>query len=90
MYGYAAKVIEFCDKAVALATKGDCHIRDSRALARALTGNIKGAIKDFQSFVASDCEDDDESKKQRQRWIEVLRRGENPFTPEELERLRSE
>ncbi|RKZ90371.1 MAG: hypothetical protein DRR19_10270 [Candidatus Parabeggiatoa sp. nov. 1] len=90
LYGYAAKVIEFCDKAVALATKGDCHIRDSRALARALTGNIKGAIKDFQSFVASDCEDDDESKKQRQRWIEVLRRGENPFTPEELERLRSE
>lgn len=61
-------------------------IRDSRGLARALTGDTQAAIEDFQAFV--DWTNNDEQKAQRQRWIEALRAGEDPFTPEEIDRLR--
>lgn len=32
----------------------------------------------------------EQAKAQRQGWIEALRKGENPFTPELLEKLRKE
>ena len=74
-----------CEQAVALAPdNGD--IRDSRGLARALTGDVAGAIADFQTYVA--WTSDEQLRAQRQGWIEALRRGENPFTPEVLEALR--
>jgi len=86
LWGYAAEVMNACEQAVALAPE-DGDIRDSRGLARVLTGDIEGAIEDFQAFV--DWTDDEEAKSQRQRWIEALRAGgENPFTPELLEELR--
>ena len=53
--------------------------------ARALTGNTKGAIEDFQTFVTST--DINERKSQRQRWIGVLQAGENPFTEQEIKVL---
>ena len=64
---------------------------DTRGLARSLTGNIAGAIEDFQRaldtgiFKKSKAE-----KQQRQGWRNALQRGENPFTPEVLERLRND
>jgi regulator of sirC expression with transglutaminase-like and TPR domain len=73
-----------CEKAVAL-TPDDGNFRNSRGLARALTGNTKGAIEDFQAFIAST--DDKEDKSQRQRWVNALRAGKNPFTPEEIKSL---
>jgi tetratricopeptide (TPR) repeat protein len=85
--GYAKDVMFACDKAVALAPQ-DGRIRGSRGLARALTGNTKGAIEDFQAFIAST--NDKEDKSQRQRWINALRAGKKPFTPEEIKRLRGE
>jgi WD40 repeat protein len=85
LWGYAAEVMKACEKAVEFAP-GNGNIRDSRGLARALTGNIDGAVEDFQAFV--DWTSYEEKKSQRQRWIEALRTGENPFTPEELEKLR--
>ena len=83
--GYPAEVMFACKKAVELAPK-DGGIRDSRGLAWALTGNIEGAIKDFKAFV--DWTNDTQARSQRQRWIDALRAGENPFTQEEIESLK--
>ncbi|GGA31287.1 tetratricopeptide repeat protein [Okeania sp. KiyG1] len=85
LYKQAANVMFACEKAVALSPK-DGNITDSRGLARALTGNIEGAIADFQVFV--EWTDDEEDKAQRQEWIEALQAGENPFTDEVLEKLK--
>lgn len=59
---------------------------DSRGLARALTGKTEGAIEDFQDFI--NWTDYGVQKSQREHWIEALQAGNNPFTPEELEKLR--
>ena len=82
--GFAKEVLPICQKAVALAPK-DAHSRDSRGLARALTGDIKGAIEDFQVFIAQTI--NNQKKSQRQRWVKALSAGRNPFTPEELKSL---
>jgi tetratricopeptide (TPR) repeat protein len=81
----AKEVIFACNKAVELDPKNGL-ILDSRGLARALTGDFKGAIEDFEIFVKS--AGNAEKKKQRKGWIEALKQGKNPFTPEELEKLR--
>jgi tetratricopeptide (TPR) repeat protein len=85
--GFAKAVLPICEKAVALAPQ-DVLIRDSRGLARALTGNTKGAIEAFQAFIAQT--DYKEDKLQRQRWVKFLSAGKNPFTPEELKSLANE
>ena len=74
-----------CEKAVALSPDED-YIIDSRGLARALTGDIEGAIADFQVFV--EWTSNEERKAQRQEWIKALQAGENPFTDELLKELR--
>ena len=84
LQGYAKQVMFACEKAVALAPD-DSNNRDSRGVARALTGNTQGAIEDFQAFIAQT--DDQKRKAQRQRWIDALRAGKNPFTPEEIKSL---
>jgi tetratricopeptide (TPR) repeat protein len=97
LHGKAAEVMDACEKVVKLKPEDEFY-RDSRGLARALTGDTQGAIEDFQFFVErigcfllfvgrTEC---GELKQKRQDWIDALRRGENPFTPEELERLRHE
>ena len=82
--GKANLVISACEEAVNR-EPGNGSFRDSRGLARALTGDSQGAIEDFQAFIA--WTGYDEKKSQRQRWITSLQNGENPFTPQELERL---
>jgi len=45
----------------------------------------------FKFFVERVDDSDDYYKKRQQQvqgWLEVLRRGENPFTSEEIERFR--
>ena len=85
LHGQAAAVMQACEKAVALAPKNG-EFRDSRGIARALTGDKPGAIEDFQAFIKST--NWDKWKKQRQRWIDALKAGKNPFTPEEIEKLK--
>jgi WD40 repeat protein len=80
----AKTVISACDTAVALAP-GNVNVRDSRGLARALTGDTAGAIEDFQAFI--EATDSAEGKKQRQGWIDALKKGEKPFTQKELAKL---
>ncbi|MEM9275477.1 MAG: hypothetical protein AAGA80_21295, partial [Cyanobacteria bacterium P01_F01_bin.143] len=91
IYGNAKKVLFACEEAVTLADDPQLKIQtiDSRGLARALTGNIQGAIEDFQAF--ADYAGFPESEKERRRqWIEALQNGENPFTEEVLEELKNE
>ena len=87
LWGHATDVMEACETAVALEPENR-KFRDSRGLARALTGNIAGAIEDFQAFV--EWTDDEERRLKRQHWLEALRAGENPFTEEEIESLFNE
>jgi tetratricopeptide (TPR) repeat protein len=81
----AEKVMFACENAVKLAPK-DEDIINSRGLARALTGDFEGAIKDFEKFV--EWTNNEKDKAQRKGWIESLKKGENPFTDEVLEGLR--
>ncbi|MEO0867969.1 MAG: TIR domain-containing protein [Cyanobacteria bacterium J06642_11] len=90
LQGYASKLLDVCEEAVALAPDHG-GIIDSRGLARALTGDTEGAISDFQYFIDWTPDDNwsigEDVKKRRQQWIEALQRGENPFTPEVLRNL---
>ena len=79
--------MDACEKAVAKAPE-EAYILDSRGLARALTGDTAGAISDFQAFV--DWTDNDKWKAERQKWIDELRAGKNPFTEEVLKGLLEE
>lgn len=102
--GGAAEVLDACEQAVNVAkSETDKAIsHDSRGLARALTGNFAGAIEDFQVYVdkltrrvqeshdSKDIETWETKKVQRQQWIEVLQKEENPFTPEVVEQLREQ
>ncbi|HAA29589.1 MAG TPA: hypothetical protein DCE56_20235 [Cyanobacteria bacterium UBA8553] len=78
--------MQACENAVTLAPTNE-EFRDSRGIARALTGDKQGAIEDFQAFLAS-TDLNEERKKQRQGWIDALKAGKNPFTPEEIENLK--
>ncbi|MCT7951970.1 hypothetical protein NG798_19410 [Ancylothrix sp. C2] len=84
LWGQASDVLSACDKAVELEPEAE-EFRDSRGLARALTGNIAGAIEDFQAFVNST--EDQDRKIERQGWINMLRQGKNPFTPQQIRLL---
>jgi len=84
---HAAEVMDICDRAVKLteSSPGSWDSRDSRGLARALTGDTSGAIEDFQFFI--DHTSDVEVKRQRQKWIDELLAGRAPFTPDLLKSL---
>jgi tetratricopeptide (TPR) repeat protein len=84
LWGYADRVLKACDTAVSLAPE-NINIIDSRGLAKALAGDTTGAIADFTTFVEG--AGDDIRKFQRQDWIDALKKGENPFTPEVLRLL---
>ena len=97
LHNKAADVMNACERAVVLDPKHG-GFRDSRGLARALTGNTAGAIEDFQVSInwidknklkanANQAEKLDQQKSQRQRWIDALHTGKNPFTAEELSKL---
>ncbi|MGH8605457.1 MAG: hypothetical protein ACREXR_22505, partial [Gammaproteobacteria bacterium] len=88
--GQALVVMRACDRAVEHAGNDDPiqAFRDSRGLARALTGNTQGAIEDFEFLIRHT--DNAEQKSQRQEWVGALKAGQNPFTPEVLQSLRGQ
>lgn len=55
-------------------------------LVRALLGDTEGAIEDFEFFIQRVRNPNRRAR--RQDWMDPLRAGENPFTPELLAELR--
>ena len=85
--GYGAEVMSACEMAVKR-NPNNGGIRDSRGVARALTGDYAGAISDLEAFIK--WTNNDESKAQRQGWVDALKKGKNPFTEEVLQELLEE
>ncbi len=81
-------VFEACEAAVS-ADPNHGGYRDSRGLARALTGDTTGAIADFQAYIDWSGSPP-RRKRQRQAWIEALQAGEKPFTEDLLKELQDE
>ena len=80
--GYAKRALRVCNAVVA-DDADNWMARDSRGVARLLTGNTAGAIEDFEFYVKkSDRED---SVKQRKRWIARLKSGWRPQSVAELD-----
>ena len=90
LWGYAAKVMEACGNAVRLDPEAGEN-RDSRGVARALTGDFTGAMADFQYYVDwAPRNEAQEYVPERQSWIEALEAGRNPFDAQTLEALKIE
>ncbi len=78
-----------CEWAVKLAPNSGM-IRDSRGLARALTGNYDGAIEDFR-FAIESWKGTGEYERYgvlREAWISELEADRNPFDEATLQQLR--
>jgi uncharacterized protein YjbI with pentapeptide repeats len=86
LHNRATDVLFACMKAVE-SQKSAAYL-NTRGLARALTGNLAGAIEDFETAIKN-SQLKGEIQEKRQRWLKVLKSGINPFTPEELEALRA-
>ncbi|MCT7992672.1 pentapeptide repeat-containing protein [Laspinema olomoucense] len=97
LYGKATDALDAGEKAVSL-EPDNIDYQESRGLAKALSGDIDGALTDFQAVLESSSLPSYSSrfnhlylairKPQWHRWVEALKTDENPFTPEELEALR--
>lgn len=74
--GAAARVLPYCDRAVRL-DASRTGIMDSRGVARALSGNVSGAIEDFRAY-AADSRNAAAARDQRRAWAEALRSGTPP------------
>jgi non-specific serine/threonine protein kinase/serine/threonine-protein kinase len=84
--GHARLVLDLCDAAVEASDDSNRpRIRDSRGLARALTGDVDGAIADFEAYMARPA--NVSGVAERRAWIEALRRGANPLTHEVLDKF---
>jgi tetratricopeptide (TPR) repeat protein len=84
LHGHAAAVMNACTKIVKLQPNNESY-RDSRGVARALIGDFKGAIADFEFYVKH-------AKLKhklalRQQWLNQLREGTNPFTETVINKL---
>jgi len=84
------EVMEACDRAVAAANPEDRpYYRDSRGLARALTGDYNGAIEDFEAFVnwARGHAEVADLVVAREDWIATLTAGKDPFADVDIRQL---
>ena len=91
LVGKATEYMPECNKAIDL-SHGYGMYRDTRGVARTLAGDKKGAIEDFEAYLAQSYPDPriEQLKPKRQRWIEALHKGENPITPAEINELLKE
>ncbi len=98
--GRVPDVLFACTHAIERASESD-NFYDRRGVARALIGDVKGAIQDFEMFMPRERGrylGHPGSDQERERldyiskvggWIAVLQSGANPFTAEELKSLRA-
>jgi CubicO group peptidase (beta-lactamase class C family) len=89
LWGDAENAMVACDRAVALAPD-NAMIKDSRGLARALTGDFAGAIEDFTEYVEwlERNGGNEYEKNLRIFWISKLESGQNPIDEATLMELR--
>ena len=89
--GMVAQSLDACEQAVSSAPENG-YFHDSRGLARALIGDIDRAIADFTFAIqwAKETGYDESFITSRQRYVDELKAGKNPFTAVELQRLREE
>jgi len=85
--GFATLVMPACEMAVN-AAPDNTDFRDSRGVARALSGDFTGAIADFRAFVEAPSEGAKHLAPERQDWLTALEGGNNPLNDPTLERLR--
>lgn len=94
LLGRADEVKNHCEKAVTLATNEHTRFsrRDSRGVNSALRGDIASAIVDFEAYVDYSIKHSHLKKYflKRTIWLEMLRKGENPFNEETLKQLNNE
>jgi tetratricopeptide (TPR) repeat protein/transcriptional regulator with XRE-family HTH domain len=84
--------LSYCERAVALDPTGSS--RDSRAIVYGELGRHTEAVADFQAYLR-DLQAQDEAAyarigPEREEWIQVLKKGQNPFDRATLDRLRLE
>jgi len=85
--GFADLVLPVCEQAVRLEPDHGGY-RDSRGLARALTGDYSGAIEDFRYYLKwAEKEQRPELLQRREQWIKELEGGRNPFDDKTLQDL---
>jgi len=85
LHGQVGKVKFAGDDAVKLDPMNP-RFRDTHGLAHALTGDLKGAADDFEAYAEWNAAPPQEAQKRR-RWVESLRAGKNPITPDVLKEL---
>lgn len=93
LLGHAQDVLEYCEQAVKFAqSENKGWYRDSRGLARALSGNVKGAIEDFSAFVAWSKVNNyyKDLGVKREQWIADLEDEKDPFDAATLKELQNE
>ncbi len=93
LWGHAADVLPACEQAVEQADPEDiAGYRDSRGVARSVTGDYNGAIEDFTVFVEWAKENGQYERygAKREAWIATLETGQNPFDEETLQALLEE
>lgn len=90
--GKAVDVLNYCDEAVRLAEEDVGWMYHDRGVARALAGDVAGAIEDLKIFIewSKDKQLYEQFGSSRETWIEALEAGQNPFDEETLEMLRDE
>jgi WD40 repeat protein len=90
LLGHAAEVLWAGDMAVT--STHIAQFNDTRGLARAITGDYKGAIQDFTKYIdsAKKFKETRERIAKRETWIEELESGRNPFDEKTLETLLQE
>jgi WD40 repeat protein len=85
------EVRDACDRAVKLAPD-DGRTHDSRGLVRARADDFRGAIDDFQAYIAWAHQNGEDARRvtRRETWVHELEAGRNPFRPEVIQELRSD
>ncbi len=91
--GFAELVLPTCTLAVESAPEVVRGMYfDSRGLARALTGDTRGALDDFKTFLtwAAEGRTFEPHRQKRRAWVFALEKGQNPFDAATLRSLRTE
>ena len=90
--GQAEAALPYCEQAVSGSPAAS--YLDSRGLAYALSGDFEAAIPDFEAALAEWADSENPAiqaiSAERQEWVDTLRAGKNPITPEVLAQLQSE